>query len=132
MIGKFTAALVALTTATTPAAAFYIDLPNGAWLEVPNEMLLIGVAMIVIAVLWEGFSGSSRRSRRSDLPEEISSAESPEHYDNEATRLRALKRKLDAETDYHEAQITSARKKAELKELSEIIRHDKAKRSLRR
>jgi hypothetical protein len=121
-----------LATWSTPAAAsLYIHLSNGRFLILPDGLVLFLFAVVALgAICWvyEAATGASSNG----LPEEIANSNSADYYDDQAARLRALKRKLDAETQLNDSKITAARTKAELDELSDIIRHDKTKRSLRR
>ena len=70
----------------------------------------------------------ANRVKATDFPDELNAPESPEYYDDQASRARALKRKLDAETALAESYINAKRTRAELDEIEAILEHDKAKR----
>jgi hypothetical protein len=110
------------------AADFYFQLPDGRYLVVPDGLVLLGV--LVFVVIAGGLVAGTLASKgdRESLPDEIGSPQSSEYYDDQAARMRALKRKLDAETDLAESYINAKRTRAELDELPEILGHDKARR----
>ncbi len=62
------------------------------------------------------------------LPPEIQTPQPVDHYAEQAARARALKEKLDADTDLAESYLKSMRIKGELEEVPEILDHERAKR----
>jgi hypothetical protein len=122
-------AFLALSITATPAAAYIvIPLRDGSYLLV-NELAVLVVVGVVAAIVFavSNFSGSS-----GDEITEIETPEPTEYYEDRAARARALKRKLDADTELADSFIKAARTKGELDELSEILGHDKVKRLLKR
>jgi hypothetical protein len=87
--------------------------------------VFLAIAIVIVAI------GSiySRDAARSSFIEKLSQADTAEKHDNDAARFWALKRKLDAESEYINAEIATARTRAELEELSELLNHDRSKRS---
>jgi len=114
----------------TPAFAdFYINLPNGDLLIIPDGFVVVALLVVVLWIFWAIFGGPpSRPASAGKLPKEIRNPEPAEHYEEQTARVQALKRKLDAETQLAESQIAAARAKAELQELDEIVAHVHAKR----
>jgi hypothetical protein len=121
--------LLAATSVTTPAVAdFYFRLPNGRYLYLPDELILFaGVVLLAVAIGILTADDSSKHTGAGFL-DEISTPESVEYYEDQAARTRALKRKLDEETELAESVINAKRARAELDEIEEILNHDKAKR----
>jgi len=91
-----------------------------------GSLLLIGsiVALIVWAV-----RAAREKPGLDGLPPEFRTDDSAEDYDAQATRLRALKRKLDAEAELTESYINAELARGKLDEVAEILRHDRARRS---
>src|ERR1700730_9869003 len=129
MTRLFLLVLAAAATASSPAAAdFYIRLPNGDYLFIPEEFVVAVALAIVLSIIYAVTHARSSASASDDLPTELSTPESADYYEDQASRARALKRKLDAETELAESFINAKRTRAELDEFEEILRHDKAKR----
>jgi hypothetical protein len=89
-------------------------------------MLMLAVVIGAMACLWllssstEDTSMSSSVGQMSlDLPDEVREPESVEYYDDMTERTRALKRKLDADTELAESYIGAARARAELEKIDE-------------
>ncbi len=127
----FLLALVVMGNLLTPASA-YIENERGDGAFV---VYLIVMLPFLMAALAYGAALSSRpRSYTTvtlptvTLPKEISTPETVEYYEEHTARARALKSKLDAETELAESYINAMRTKGELDELSEILGHDKTKR----
>jgi hypothetical protein len=116
-------ALLSLNFAT-PAGASYLYWRNGSVTYLPDELMLFAVALAAAALLWlvlnENASSSSIGQMSLDLPDEVREPESVEYYDDMTDRTRALKRKLDADTDLAQSYISAARARAELDEIAEI------------
>jgi hypothetical protein len=130
MIRLVATALVATTIAATPAAAdFYLPLADGRSLVISDLLVLLAAGLLVTGIyaLYES-STNSDEGDQDDTDSEISTPEPAEYYDDQASRARALKRKLDAETELADSYINAKRTRAELDEIEEILRHDKAKR----
>lgn len=133
LIVKTLAGLIVSLIVSRPAFALYIELPNG-YVFIPNELLLIGGVAILITVIWAAIAESSKGEHASTvgLPKELRTSEPAEHYDDQAGRARALRRKLDAETELAKSYLEAVRSKAELDDLTEFLSHDKAKRRAQR
>jgi hypothetical protein len=115
-------ALLSLNFAT-PAGASYLYWPNGSVTHLPDELIILAVLISAAAFFLSkmGNSPSSRVDRMSlDLPEEVREPESVEYYDDMTERTRALKSKLDADTELAETYINASRTRAELEEIEEI------------
>jgi hypothetical protein len=120
--------LIAAAVPTPAAADFYIRMIDGRYLIIP-DMFVVAVAIaILLAVIFTISNAAWNTTAGGDLPEEISTPEPAEYYEDQAARARALKRKLDAETELAESFINAKRTRAELDEIEEILGHDKAKR----
>ena len=131
MIKKLLLTTVALANVVgvTPAAAdFYIELADGRYLVIPDLFAFMVAVSAIGGVLMIIASSSSSGRGGSDLPSEIDTPEPAEYYEDQASRARALKRNLDAETELAESYINAKRTRAELDEIEEILGHDKAKR----
>jgi len=127
MIRLVATALVATTIAATPAVAdFYIQKADGNYLVISDLLVLLAAALVLsgISALYESLTNSDD----GDTDSEISTPEPAEYYDDQASRARALKRKLDAETELADSYINAKRTRAELDEIEEILRNDRAKR----
>jgi hypothetical protein len=110
--------------AVRPAAAFWIRVGDG-YLFIPDGLLLLGLGafgVFTLAAMCGAFSSSSSSDG------ELSTTESADYYDNEASRLRAISRKLEAETDLAESVIKAKRTRAELEDIEEIFRDGKSRR----
>jgi hypothetical protein len=124
MIPRIIAFALLVLNSATPAGASYLYWRDGSVTYVPDEIILALLVAGAAACLWhlnEHSSGSSIVSEMSlDLPDEVREPESVEYYDDVTERTRALKRKLDAETELAESYIRAARAKAELEDLDNI------------
>ena len=119
-------ALLIATPATPAGAEYFLRWPNGLVTYLPDEMILLAVLIGALACFWllystvDGSSSSSSITRMSvDLPDEMRKPESVEYYDDMTERTRALKRKLDADTELAESYISASRARAELEEIDE-------------
>lgn len=126
MIRLLTVAALILATTAGPASALWMEWPNGAYTYVPNELIILGAIVGLGVVLAAAFSSSSSTS--SFTVHDPGGFDSAEHYDQEAERVRALSRKLDAETDLAESYIKAKRTRAELDDVEEMFREDKRRR----
>jgi hypothetical protein len=122
-------ALLILSSASQAEAALYLHWRDGSVTHVPDEMIMLALVIGALACLWflfsimEDTSSSSSVDQVSlDLPEEVRTPESVEYYDDMTERTRALKRKLDADTELAESYIGAARARAELEEIDETDR----------
>src|SRR5262245_17739234 len=109
---------------TTPAGASYLHWPNGSVTHLPDGLMVLAVLGCVAATFWlllnEDSSSSSSVARMSlDLPEEVREPESVEYYDDMTERTRALKRKLDADTELAESYLKAARARVDLEDIDE-------------
>jgi len=102
-----------------------VETPIFAWTIIA---VLLFVAYRCFAYGCRSLAQTFSRSEDTDLPEEMAARGTADRYDDQATQLRALKRRLDAETDYKESQLKSALKGDELEEIEDILRHERAKR----
>jgi hypothetical protein len=128
--------LISSATATLAAADFYIEMPDGSWLFIPEPLLLVFVLLSVLALGSIMTAGGSRERRTAgdDLgfPQGLGTPESSEYYDDQAAKARALKRKLDAETELAESYLKGKRVRAELDEVEYILELDTARRRQRK
>jgi len=119
-------ALAILTIPTRAAAGVYVELGNRHEIYISNALIvrvvLLLLAALLIAALISAFSAASRNVTT------IVDGGSVEYHDEQADLFRALKRQLDAETEYVDSYIRGMRSRAELDELPEIIEHEKSKR----
>jgi hypothetical protein len=125
-------AIVALvmTSGSVANAAFNLYWPDDTVMYIPDEVIfVIGVVALVVclalicALIEEATSSSSSIAQMDlDLPEEVSEPESVEYYDEVTARTRALKDKLDADTELAESYIKAARARAALEDLE--VRRD--------
>jgi flagellar biosynthesis/type III secretory pathway M-ring protein FliF/YscJ len=122
MIRALALALGAVATMTTPAAADFWLQMGDRWVYVSNGLVILVVVFVVVVIIIAAAASDSAEKS------EQSASQSADHFDNEAARLRALKRKLDAQTELTESQIRAALKDDEAKEICELIRHGRAKR----
>lgn len=87
---------------------------------------LFWITMLVLVILLLGLAeaaSSASPSTSCDMPEEIEPpTDTAEHYEQEAVRLRALARKLDAETAFKESEMRAKIKEEELKEIHKLLR----------
>lgn len=109
---------------STPAPANYSDnweesgdnVARITWTDdFEHIVLLVGFCAIVAGALVLG----EQKGARSGEPSGPS--ESPEHYDQEASRTRAYARKLDAEATLAESQLRASLKQDELKEFQSFL-----------
>jgi hypothetical protein len=114
--------LAGLASMTTPARADFWLQMGDRWVYVSNTLIVFAVVFVVVAIIIAAAASDSAGDR------EQSASQSADHFDNEAARLRSLKRKLDAQTELTESQIRAALKDDEAKEIGELIRHGRAKR----
>jgi hypothetical protein len=122
------ARIIALLTASVlpmPAAAHYYYRLDGSIGYAPDEVIafiaVVGGLVLIIAVIAacidEVSSSTNVGSNSLDLPEELKAPESVEQYDDMAARTRALKRKLDADTELAESYLKAARTRAALDDI---------------
>lgn len=127
MFRVFTITLFVSAGLAEPARAdYWISLNNGTYLYFPDEFIwfvLVVGAIIIMAVIASAMSSGNSSS---DIV--LSGTETADHFDNEAARLRALSRKLDAETDLAESVIKAKRTRAELDDIEEMYRDSKSRR----
>ena len=124
-----------LLTSHAIAGGFWVQVADG-WIYLPDELLITVAAFLGLTAIacWNQSKASATSSSSSvtrmslDLPEEVQTPESVEHYDDMTARTRALKRKLDADTELAESYIKAGRAKAELEDLdSETQRRTRAR-----
>ena len=114
--------LFVLASARTADAAYH-HWADGSVTHVPDEIVMLVVlgAVLGLALLCASFDDTSAPSsvtRMSlDLPEEVRTPESVEYYQDVTARTRALKCKLDADTELAESYVKAARARAELEDL---------------
>jgi len=120
--------LGSIVIATTPALAIYIHTVDGRYIHIPDRLIFVAFVAVGIVVLIAGILEAFPSAGSQPPPPEVTNLESAEYYDDQASRMRALSRKLDAETGLAKTYIQAERAKAELDELSEILGHDKATR----
>ncbi len=125
--------LMLVTVIPSPAFAYIeIERADGSVLLLDERFvlfLLIAAVVLITAVgLAATLSSGPRTYTTVALPPEISTPEPVQYYEEHAARARALKSKLDAETELAESYINAMRTKGELDELGEILGHDKVMR----
>ena len=117
--------LGSLLPCTAHAGGYYLYWRDGSVSYLPDGVIalaaLIGlvVCIVVVAALIDGISSPSSVDQTGglDLPDEIKKPDTVEHYEDMTARTRALKRKLDADTELAESYIKAARARAELDDL---------------
>lgn len=92
-------------------------------------ILLILIAIVGVGCAIDAASGSS--SATSYTTTTVSALEAAEHHEQEAARLRALKRQTDAHTELTASLINKARTDAEYSELTQITDHVRKVRGLK-
>jgi hypothetical protein len=119
--------LILLTgVSATPAdAGRYVYWRDGSVTYLPDEVVTLAVVLglllcigLVFACI-AGVSSSSVTRMSLDLPEEIREPDTVKHYEEMTERTRALKRKLDADTELAESYIKAARARAALDDLDD-------------
>jgi hypothetical protein len=128
------AATLIVASADPAAAHFYVRLRNGRYLIFPDILVISVAVLAVIFIVGALISAFESRGSKTTvaLPDELDAPERAEFYDDQAERARALKRKLDAETELAESFLKGKRVRAELDEIEEILELDKAGRRPRR
>lgn len=91
-------------------------------------VVLVAIAGVCCAI--DASSGSS--SSTSYTTTVVSALEAAEQHEQEAARLRALKRQTDAQTELTASLISKARTDAEYGELTQITDHDRKVRGFKR
>src|SRR5437868_1470209 len=129
-------ALLAVSQIARDYYGLWLRLPGGAWIAVPwlAVYALIASAIVCLAIylikVLDGAHSSAHRDRTAkETREQMASADSLDH---EAARLRALKRRLDAETDLIESEIRAALRRDELSGIAEQAAHERSMRDLSR
>ena len=115
--------------ASSAAADFQVELDGRPSPAARAFFLFFFAAVLIFAVaalLWP-FIGEYRGGDSG--PSRSEPNQSPESCDEQAALYRALKRKLDAETELDEARLKAALKKDELAEIQELIQNARSKRS---
>jgi hypothetical protein len=126
----FVIAILIIAAASPANAGFYLYWQDGSVTYLPNEIVLLAallVAAIGVGLIYSGIENASSSSSSIvqmdlDLPEEVRQPESVEYYDEMTGRTRALKEKLDADTELAESYIRSARARAALDDLEDVRR----------
>jgi hypothetical protein len=121
-----TPTLLTVGSAHPAVAAYYVYWNDGSFTYVPDQVVIL--ALLLGLLLYAGWvfaridrTSSSSLTRLSDyLPQEIREPDTAEHYDEMTERTRALKRKLDADTELAESYFRAARVKAELEDLDYV------------
>jgi len=126
MIRLFAAAASILAVTVRPASAFWIEWPNGSYTYVDGGVCFWAAVAAVVLVGVFVAAGSSANG--SAAAYDADPAGSAEQYDDEAARLRAMSRKLDAETDLAESLIKAKRTRAELDDIEAMFRAGKLRR----
>lgn len=107
-----------LLTSQAMAGGFWVQMTDG-WIYIPDELLIAFIFVVVAAVALTAMSSSSVARMSRDLPEEVREPQSVEYYEHMTARTRALKRKLDADTELAESYIKAARTRAERDDLDD-------------
>ena len=106
-----------LLTSQAMAGGFWVQMTDGR-IYIPDELLTF-IFVVVAAVALTAMSSSSVARMSRDLPEEVREPQSVEYYQEITARTRALKRKLDADTELAESYIKAARTRAERDDLDD-------------
>jgi hypothetical protein len=127
MIGRIIVAVpLAVAVARPASAGFYLYWQDGSVTYFPDEIVLfaglftVAVCLGIIYSCIENGSSSSSSSIAQmdlDLPDEVREPEPVEYYNDLTARTRALKEKLDADTELAESYIKAARARAALDDL---------------
>lgn len=114
-----------LLTSHAMAEGFWRQSADG-WIYIPDELVIGVVVAVCLGLLYaipEDTSSSSSVTWTSlDPPEEIQTPESVKYYEEMIERTRALKHKLDADTELTESYIKATRARAELEDLDSEAR----------
>ena len=113
-----------------------IEYANGTYKAIPIVVVLLAALIFigllaVCAVVIEADSKARQARYVAHLPAEIKSPQSTDFYREQTERTRALKAKLDADTDLAESYIKAIRTQGELEEIPEILSHEQTKRMAR-
>ena len=92
-------------------------------------LLAVGFVVATVAFLYDCTTSSSSSS---DSKDSDSDSNAVERYEQEAARLRALKRQTDAQTELTASLIDKARIDAEFGEIKQITDHDRKVRGFKR
>lgn len=88
--------------------------------------------LAIVGLLYAIESASESTAATSYSITAVSALEAAEYHEQEAARLRALKRQTDAQTELTASLINKARADAEYGELAQITDHDRKIRGLKR
>jgi hypothetical protein len=120
------ASTAAIAVLVQPAAAYWVNCPDGSHRYIPNGLIAAAAALSVIAVTiicaifsWLSESNRDPDAGRDDLARE---------YDDEAERYHAMSRQLDAETALAESLMRAKRTRAELDDIEAIFKRGKSRR----
>jgi hypothetical protein len=143
---SITLALLANAATYSPASAQARILeirPDWIWIQHAdgsivgyNTIFVFGLILVVLVAIAglccaiDASSGSSSATYYTTTV--VSALEAAEQHEQEAARLRALKRQTDAHTELTASLINKARTDAEYSELSQITDHDRTVRGLKR
>lgn len=126
-------ALLALPATVTPAAAegLYIYWGDGSvsYLR-PESVLALLLTGFLVAAAIAGIIAACEQENTTTMvtPYEVTAPPTAEGYHQEADRIKAMARKIDAEAQLAESYINAMRTRALLEELPEILEHDQAMR----
>jgi hypothetical protein len=133
-------ATLIVASASPADAGFYLYWQDGSVTYFPDGFLVLLAGFLAVAIclglvyycIENGSSTSSSIAHMDlDLPEEVREPESVEHYDDVTARTRALKEKLDADTELAESYIKAARARAALDDLEDVRRDSRTSRRAR-
>jgi hypothetical protein len=121
-------AVVATLTNITPAAAkgLFIYWPDGSVSYLPHENVVMIMAFIVSGVVL--IIKAIVEATGTTTTYEVSAPQTAQSYHDEADRIRAMARKIDAEAQLAESYINAMRTRGQLEELPEILQHDQTMR----
>ena len=111
---------ITLMQATPALAGIYVEFPenNYAYFSYPELFLLLLLVVLLMALLSIPWETSEPTVEYFD----VAPISSIEEIEQEAARLRAQRRLLDAETELKESQFKAAMKAGELREIAELVK----------
>ncbi len=111
---------ITLMQATPALAGIYVEFPenNYAYFSYPELFLLILLVVFLVTLLSIPWETSEPTVEHFD----VAPITSVEDIAQEAARLRAQRRLMDAETELRESQFKAAMKAGELREIADLLK----------
>lgn len=112
--------IIALMQATPALAGIYVEFPenNYTYFTYPQLFLLLLLLVILVWLL----DADSTTPEPTVEHFDVAPVSTIEEIEQEAARLRAQRRLLDAETELKESQFKAAMKAGELREIAELLK----------